>query len=299
MLRSEPLYYLIEIGRCQSMTAAAEKLHVTQPTLSIAIKNLESDLGVKLINRMYHGVYLTEDGEKIVALAEQAFQHFKEIEDYAEQKHKKTYHPITVYSTQALNSSLIASLISRYYEQYPDGSFLCHPISTSLPEDILRDHPDAFVFTIVNKERRFPDDIDTVILDESKAYLAMQKEAHFLPPAVKSISLKDCTKIPLITTTIPEEQSFNNEMLAAIRKYGEPDIRFNATSMDMSTSLIQQKLGATLYVSFNHIKNYFNTDLRRILIKQAPKFVLSVLFNKSIDPKLKDFFLNFLNHNQL
>ena len=49
MLKSEPLYYLCEVGKHQSLTIAAEKLHVTQPTLSIAIKNLENELDLKLI----------------------------------------------------------------------------------------------------------------------------------------------------------------------------------------------------------------------------------------------------------
>lgn len=299
MLRSEPLYYLIEVGRCQSMTAAAEKLHVTQPTLSIAIKNLENELGLQLIDRMYHGVSLTEDGEKIVELAEKAFEHFKEIEAYAEKKHTRKYYPITVYSTQALNSSLVSTLVSKYYEQYPEGSFLCYPIGNQSPERILHDHPDAFVFAIFNKERTFSDDIDTVIFDESKAYIAMHKDAPFLPADVKSISLKECAIIPLITATIPEEQSFLNEMLTQIRKYAEPDILFNATSIDMSSSLIQQKLGATLYIAFKHVKDYYDTNYRLVLIKKAPKFVLSVIFNKEIDPQIKDFFLDFLKRNRL
>lgn len=299
MLRSEPLYYLLEVGRCQSMTAAAEKLHVTQPTLSIAIKNLESDLGVKLIERMYHGVYLTEDGEKIVELAEKAFSYFTEIENYAKQIQTAVPPSITVYSTQAFNATLITILVSKYYDQYPSGSFSCFPIGEQPPEEILSKHPDAFVFAILNKERQFPDDIESVILDESKAYLAMHKDAPFLPQDVKSISLKECAHIPLITTTVAEEQSFLNERLSSIRKYAEPNIRFNATSMDMSSSLIQQKLGATLYTSFKHVKYYQDSNLRIVLIKKAPKFVLTVLFKRQIDPQLKNFFFNFLKRNLL
>ena len=299
MLRSEPLYYLIEVGRSQSMTAAAEKLHVTQPTLSIAIKNLENELNLKLVERMYHGVYLTEDGEKIVALAEQAFNYFKQIEDYAAEKQTPTYYPITVYSTQALYASLIASLVTEYYKLYPEGSFLSYPIGNQSPEGILHDHPNVFVFAILNKNKVFPDDIDAITFDESRAYLAMHKDAPFLSPDVKTISLRECASIPLITTTVAEEQSFSNEMLSLIRKYGEPDIRFNASSMDMSSSLIQQKLGATLYTSFKHVKNYSTTNFRLVLIKKSPKFTLSVLFNKHTDPQLKNFFLSFLKDNQL
>lgn len=299
MLRSEPLYYLIEIARYQSMTTAAEKLHVTQPTLSIAIKNLETKLGLKLIDRIYHGICLTEDGEKIVELAEKAFTYFKEIEDYADQKELHTNLPITIYSTQALNASLITSLISQYYKYYPKGTFVYNPIGTHSPEEILTEHTNAFVFAIFKKDRPFSDKLEAMIIDESKAYLAMQKDAPFLSPEIKSISLRDCANIPLIITTVAEEQSFQNEMLASIRKYAEPNIRINATTMDMSQSLVQQQTGAILYTSFKHIKNYYDSNLRTVLIKKAPKFVLAVLFNKTIDPELKAFFLDFLQHDLL
>ena len=41
MLKSEPLYYLVELARCRSFRIASENLHITQPALSIAIKKLE------------------------------------------------------------------------------------------------------------------------------------------------------------------------------------------------------------------------------------------------------------------
>lgn len=64
MLKSDPLYYLIEVGQYQSLTVAAEKLHVTQPALSLAIKNLENELNLKLLDRAYNGVTLTPEGKK-------------------------------------------------------------------------------------------------------------------------------------------------------------------------------------------------------------------------------------------
>ncbi len=62
MLNYHALYYLIEIGQAGSFTLAAEKLHITRPALSTAIKNLENDLGFSLLNRRQDGVTLTEQG---------------------------------------------------------------------------------------------------------------------------------------------------------------------------------------------------------------------------------------------
>ena len=56
------LRYFLEMAREGNMTRAAERLHVTQPTLSRQIKELEEELGKKLFTRTNYSVNLTEAG---------------------------------------------------------------------------------------------------------------------------------------------------------------------------------------------------------------------------------------------
>ena len=56
------LSYFLAIAREENFTRAAAQLHVTQPTLSRQIADLEAELGVKLFTRSNHNVVLTEDG---------------------------------------------------------------------------------------------------------------------------------------------------------------------------------------------------------------------------------------------
>lgn len=69
-------YFLAVVER-GSITAAAGALHVAQPSLSHAIKQLESDLGAQLLHRMPRGVRLTPAGE---AFARQARRMVRELE---------------------------------------------------------------------------------------------------------------------------------------------------------------------------------------------------------------------------
>jgi DNA-binding transcriptional LysR family regulator len=57
------LRYFVEAAREESMTNAAAKLHVTQPTLSKQIKELEEELGQKLFLRGNYNIHLTPEGE--------------------------------------------------------------------------------------------------------------------------------------------------------------------------------------------------------------------------------------------
>ena len=56
------LRYFLEIAREGNMTRAAETLHVTQPTLSKQMKELEAVLGKKLFRRGSTSVSLTDEG---------------------------------------------------------------------------------------------------------------------------------------------------------------------------------------------------------------------------------------------
>ncbi|MFC0582197.1 LysR family transcriptional regulator [Micrococcoides hystricis] len=55
--------YFLAVAQTGSITAAAHKLHMTQPPLSQAIAALERDLGVALLDRQPRGVELTEAGK--------------------------------------------------------------------------------------------------------------------------------------------------------------------------------------------------------------------------------------------
>lgn len=77
------LNYFLAIAREENFTRAAQQLHVTQPTLSRQIANLEQELGVKLFRRSNHNIVLTEDGmilkrrvQELLTLAEKTKQDF-------------------------------------------------------------------------------------------------------------------------------------------------------------------------------------------------------------------------------
>ncbi len=80
------LRYFLEVARERSVTRAAERLHISQPTLSKQLKDLEGELGKKLFVRGSHDVKLTDEGmllrkraEDILNMADKTVDEFKSL----------------------------------------------------------------------------------------------------------------------------------------------------------------------------------------------------------------------------
>lgn len=72
--------YAVEIAETNSINKVAEKLFVGQSSISRAIKELESNLGVTLFERSAKGMFLTPDGEVFVRYAKTALKQIEDIE---------------------------------------------------------------------------------------------------------------------------------------------------------------------------------------------------------------------------
>lgn len=75
--------YFLMVAREENITKAANLLHVTQPTLSRQLMQLEEELGVKLFHRSRHRILLSEEGmllkrraQELVDLADKTLQEF-------------------------------------------------------------------------------------------------------------------------------------------------------------------------------------------------------------------------------
>lgn len=75
------LQYFLAVAREQSLSGAAEFLHLSQPTLSRQLKDLEDELGKQLFTRSNKGISLTEEGMILRKRAEEMVQLMKKTED--------------------------------------------------------------------------------------------------------------------------------------------------------------------------------------------------------------------------
>lgn len=77
----QQLKYAIGIAENGSFNKAAEKLYVSQPSLTNAIHDLEGELGIQIFNRSGRGVTLTQDGQEFIANAKQLYLNYESVVD--------------------------------------------------------------------------------------------------------------------------------------------------------------------------------------------------------------------------
>ncbi len=73
----QQIYYALTIAETKSMNKAAERLYVSQPSLTSAVRELEKSIGITIFNRTGKGVENTNDGEEFLRYARQLYQQYE------------------------------------------------------------------------------------------------------------------------------------------------------------------------------------------------------------------------------
>lgn len=77
----QQLRYVIEVAKTGSMNVAAKQLFVSQPSLSMAIRELENDVHISIFERTTKGVVITAEGEEFMGYARQIINQVELLED--------------------------------------------------------------------------------------------------------------------------------------------------------------------------------------------------------------------------
>lgn len=117
------LRYFLAVAREGSVTGAANFLHVTQPTLSRQIKDLEEELGTKLFVRHSHSVTLTPDGMRLRKRAEEVVDMIEKTEAEFSAKEEAIGGDIHIGGGETRVMRHLAEIIHTIREEYPDIHF--------------------------------------------------------------------------------------------------------------------------------------------------------------------------------
>lgn len=132
------LRYVVAVARSGHFGRAAESCHVSQPTLSVAIRRLEEELGLALFERSRGGATPTPDGEPIVRQAEQVLTEAATLQEMAEQARDTRHRRLRVGAIPTVGPYLFPHLIPRLRAAAPDMPLVVEEGLTHQLADSLR-----------------------------------------------------------------------------------------------------------------------------------------------------------------
>ncbi len=112
--------YAYEVYKEKSFTRAAEKLFISQPSLSLSIKKLEDTLGTPIFDRSGREIHLTEIGQKYIAALEEIKNIEKDLKDEIDDLQKLKKGSITIGSTIFISSNILPFIIKRFKSAFPE-----------------------------------------------------------------------------------------------------------------------------------------------------------------------------------
>ena len=119
-MKIEQLKYLIEIGHSRSISSAAGKLYLSHTTLSSILKGAEKELGFPLFQRIQGGVKVTAEGEEALALMEEMYRCFEDIQKLSTVNALLTQ-PVSIVISPSIHSALAVPINQLFWEQESRG----------------------------------------------------------------------------------------------------------------------------------------------------------------------------------
>ncbi len=113
------LRYIVTLAQEQHFGRAAERCFVSQPTLSIAVKKLEDELGTALFERSKHAVRVTPIGEKVVRQAQTVLEQAESIKELAQEGKDQLVSPLRVGAIYTIGPYLFPHMVAQMQVRAP------------------------------------------------------------------------------------------------------------------------------------------------------------------------------------
>ena len=116
----QQLQYVVEVAKSDSINKAAQNLFISQPTLSVAIKELEDEIGTTLFQRSRKGIAITNDGIEFLRLAEEILSKL----DYVKKSYLvKSAATISRFQVSCQHYAFVVEAFIQFMDKYKDARF--------------------------------------------------------------------------------------------------------------------------------------------------------------------------------
>lgn len=208
------LRYFLTVAREQSITKASEVLHITQPTLSRQLAQMEEEIGVKLFDRGTRKITLTNEGLLLRRRAEEILQLVDKTEKELIVHEEQIEGKITIGCGEIASVQLLPKLFESFHEKYPRVTFDLYTATA----DHVKDQMDRGLVDIgLLLEPIDIEKYDFIRLNMKERWVVLMRPDSPLAEK-KSISPKDLSALPLV---LPRRLRVQSELASWFGDYYE------------------------------------------------------------------------------
>ena len=238
------LEYFQMASRLKNITRAAERLRVSQPNITVAIKKLEAELGIQLFDRSQKQLALTPEGAVFLNRIELALRNIQdavlEVNDY-KQLQKGT---IKIGIPSMIGAYLFPKIFSSFQKQYSHlDIYLYEEGSMAIREQLERDELDFGIVIISNAAQSLQ------LLPMSTSQIAACVPENHPLATKKSIGIQDLTDADLIML---KEGSFLRHLVLDKLKAANitPNIVLESNQIETIKGLVSSGVGLAFLLDF-------------------------------------------------
>jgi len=182
------------VAKYKNITKAARKMHISQPAVSKAIKNLEDQLGGKLFVRTPQGVNLTSEGQEFYNYIEQAMEYIDSAEHQFSNLINLETGIIRIGVSTTLTKEFLLGHLKEFHQLYPNVDI---KIDTSIASRLIPKLKNGLLdIVVLNLPTPDTKDIEITKLSEVNDILVVGEKYKDL--AGLDLQLKDIQKYPII-----------------------------------------------------------------------------------------------------
>ncbi len=284
------LIVFYNVAKMKSFSKAAELLFMTQPGVSNHIKQLEAQVGRKLLVRGRDGIELTKEGKAIFRYAEKIMDLSGKVQKFIWDMRKGENPVLKISATPVYSRVFVPSLIGTFVKEYPN---VVVKVDLSNSEEMIgkltRGEVDAAIVANPKKSKR----IDIIPLLREELVLITDR-AHPLSK-FESVSLKDIAKYPLV---MREEGSATRRVaLEAFRSKGiEPSIVFEVKSTEFIKEWVAEGRGVSIVIK-RVVSDEEKAKISLVRIEEPLYLEVSMVFLKA--NRTNHVLERFINHIQM
>ena len=239
MITLKQLRYLTALAEQRHFGKAAEACAVTQPALSMQIRELERELGVDLVERRPNDIMLTEIGLEVARRAERVLSAARDLTEFARHSARTLTGRLRLGVIPTLAPYVLPQILPALQQRFPDLRIELRETQTrTLMDELGRGTLDAVLLALPVNER----DIESITLFDDPFLLAVPAgDPH---PKAARITAADIDQQRLIL--LEEGHCLRDQALAFCGTAGGGPTGLGATSLATVMQMVANGYGVTL-----------------------------------------------------